>query len=154
MKIKLNMDDNRKQMYIISWNAQSIKAHCHQLKLSINNEHITPHIICIQESWLKDQTNFTVPGYITEKKCREGGRGGVATFTKEGVAYSRYTDVKKEGVEAVVTEIHTDHGEPINIVSIYIPPSVNITNNDLHTIFQLKNVIICGDIFFLNNILG
>ena len=140
------MNDNRKQMHIISWNAQSIKAHSHQLKLFINSAQIKPHIICIQESWLKEQTNFTIPGYITEKKCREGGRGGVATSVKEGVAYSRCTEVEREEVEAVVTQIHTDHGDPINIVNIYIPPSVKITNNDLHTIFQLNNVIICGDI--------
>ena len=103
------MDSNRNSMHIISWNANSIRAHCHQLKLFIDNAIIKPQIICIQETWLKKQSNFSIPGYTIETKSRDEGRGGgVATFVKEGVAYSRHTELEKEGVEAVVTAIHTD----------------------------------------------
>ena len=44
------------------------------------------------------------------------------------MAYSRCTEVERDGMEAVVTQIHTDPGETINIVNIYITPSVDITN--------------------------
>ena len=52
---KANMANNinKSNLRIISRNANSIRAHCHQLKLFIDNASIKPQIICIQETWLK-----------------------------------------------------------------------------------------------------
>ena len=142
-------------MLIISWNANSIRAHCHQLKLFIDNANIKPQIICILETWLKKHSNFTIPGYNMESKCRDEGRGGgVATFIKEGIAYSRCSELEEEGVEAVITAIHTDQRDPIYIANIYIPPHANIIKEELQEIFQLNKVLICGDLNAKSRLLG
>ena len=144
---KANINPDKNNIKIISWNAHSLNAHCHQLKLYINSTRIKPHIICIQETWLKEKSKFSLTGYTMESKCRDDGRGGgVATFIKEGVAYSRYSELEKEEVEAVITAIHTDQRDPIYIANIYILPQANIIKEELQEIFQLNKVLICGDL--------
>ena len=70
---------------------------------------------------------------------------GMATFIKEGIAYSRCADVIKKRLEAVVIEVHTDQGDLMHIANVYIPPTVNIIKEDLRDIFQLNKVLICGE---------
>jgi len=56
-------------------------------KYVLNLEH-KPSVICVQESWLKPNLQFAVPGYKSVRKDRVVKQGGwVVTFIKEGTIY-------------------------------------------------------------------
>lgn len=48
-----------------------------------------PDVICIQETWLKPHLDFNIRGYKVIRQHSDNGRGGCATFIKEGISYGR-----------------------------------------------------------------
>ena len=147
-----NINDTN-HLKIISWNAQSLNAHNHQLKYYINNTPIKPHIICIQETWLKQNSKFTIAGYNIESKCREKGQGGgVATFIRQGIQYGR--KAIHDDVEAVVIETFDQTRTAYTIVNLYIPPLAPINNDHIDALFNLPNTIITGDVNAKNTLWG
>ncbi|KAL0150939.1 hypothetical protein M9458_053751, partial [Cirrhinus mrigala] len=62
-----------------------------------------PHVICVQETWLKPQLDFILYGYVAIRRDREDGMGGgIVTFIQQGLGYS-VLNISKES-EAVVVE--------------------------------------------------
>lgn len=48
-----------------------------------------PHVICIQESWLKPHLSFVLNGYMAVRKDRSNDNGGgVITFVKSEITYN------------------------------------------------------------------
>ena len=48
---------------ILQWNAQSLIPHNKEFKNAIHSWTSKPDIICIQETWLKKDKLYTLPGY-------------------------------------------------------------------------------------------
>ena len=71
----------RPQLSIISWNAGGIQPHAAQLKLY--TEEMEPDVVCIQETWLRKDTQFELKGYSMEAKSRIDRRGGELPFSLE-----------------------------------------------------------------------
>jgi len=63
-------------LIILQWNARSLIANGQEFNKYILNQERCPDIICVQESWLKPCLNFSLKGYITVHKDRQGGNGG------------------------------------------------------------------------------
>ena len=141
------METNR-NINIISWNANGLGAHDAQIKAYIKESTNDTEIICVQESKFGPETMFKIDGYNMEEKSRKGpGRGGgVATFIKQGMAYSRNREIVTDEIEAVVTGVQTEGRKTINVVNIYIPPNIEIKNEDIAKLFNLSNTIIVGDL--------
>ena len=76
---------------ILQWNANSLLAHIHEFKKCLDQLDHLPDIICVQETWLKSDTNVTIPGYSFLRQDGKNGRGGVGTFIKSGISYSDFT---------------------------------------------------------------
>ena len=78
-----------------------------------------PHIICVQETWLKPQLDFIIQGYTTIRNDREGGKGGrVATCIQSGINYS----VSRMGKEQESMCIKTWTGnDSVTIINYYNP---------------------------------
>ena len=153
---RINTEITQTAISIISWNANSLTAHAAQLKLYIQNTKIKPDIICIQESWLKQSSNFKIQGYSTELKSRvEQAGGGVAIFIKEGVLYERIEIIPPD-IEGIAIQIHA-HNRNIQIINIYIPPKPKSADDQyelLTPLFSASNTIIVGDFNAKNQLWG
>ena len=142
IKQKINTNLN---LRILSWNAQSISAHAAELKLYIEENAEKPHVICIQESWLRDDTKFNIKGYNIEMKNRTNRiGGGVATFIKCGISYEIIKNIPDD-IEGLSIRIKTNNSE-LTITNLYIPPKITVDQDALQQIMSVKNVVICGDL--------
>jgi exonuclease III len=68
---------------ILQWNAQSLIAHGGEFKKHIHSLTSAPNVICVQETFLKDNLSFSLSGYNILRKDRDVAREGVATFIKK-----------------------------------------------------------------------
>ena len=109
---------------------------------------IYPHILCMQETHLKQQHNATLPSFqqpIRVDRLDQQG-GGVAVFVKQGLPFTKID--LTTNLEAVALIIHYPN-RTITICSLYIPP--NYSNINLHTelnslIKQLPHpLVLCTD---------
>jgi hypothetical protein len=61
----------------------------------------------VQETWLKADSKFEIPGYFREMKCRKDTRGGgVATFILNEIKY--LVDGMPSDVEGLAIKIQTN----------------------------------------------
>ena len=103
---------------ILQWNARSLIANGQEFKGYINDSLDNPHLICIQETWLKPQLDFVIVGYLSVRKDRENGTGGgVAIFVREDIQF-RSVEIGKE--ELVVIEMWIG-GKSVMMVNFYNP---------------------------------
>lgn len=74
---------------ILQWNARSLIANGQEFKQYVSTLQNKPHVVCIQETWLKPQWDFVIYGYKeirNDRKDRSGG--GVAIFLQNGIKYN------------------------------------------------------------------
>lgn len=72
---------------IIQWNARSLIANGHEFKKVVHEMTDLPDLICIQETWLKSQIDFVIPGYSIyplEKIGKEQQVEGVQRLLRMG----------------------------------------------------------------------
>ena len=122
---------------ILQWNANSLTAHGGELKHYIAQTHITPDVICIQESYFKKKTKFTLPGYNIVRRDRPDSelKGGLATLIKHGISYSVIDG--PNNFESLTVTIKT-HTNKLTIANIYHSPKatfdpVSYTNTFFNT---------------------
>lgn len=85
-----------------------------------------PHIICIQETWLKPQLDFINQGYTAishDRKVRQGG--GVVTFVQNGMKYK--VDMVGQDHESIV---------------VFFYPSNSLSSQDLDVVSEQYSVVI------------
>ena len=106
-------------LIILQWNARSLIANGQEFKTYIFESQNKPHIICVQEAWLKPQLDFIIQGYTTIRNDREVGKGrGVATFIQSGINYS-VSSVGKEQ-ESICIKTWTGNNR-VTIINYYNP---------------------------------
>lgn len=75
-------------LIILQCNGRSLTANGQECILFIAEQYNKPHVICIQETWLKPPLDFKVQGYNNVLRGRISGvEGGVATFVMEGIKF-------------------------------------------------------------------
>lgn len=76
-------------LVILQWNSRRLLSNGQEFKKYILDLPHKPHIVCIQETWLKPQLDLVLNRYITLRNDRKiGNGGGVATFIQDGLTYS------------------------------------------------------------------
>lgn len=58
-------------LIVLQWNARSLISNGQEFKKFISDMGNKPHIICIQETWLKPQLDFVIQGYTAFRNDRE-----------------------------------------------------------------------------------
>ena len=129
-------------LFILQWNAFSIICHKAEFLNFISNLERNPDVICVQETFLKEGTNFVFPGYNVLRKDGLNGRGGVAFLIRKEISYSNFHSI--DGVEAISVTIPTVSGD-LEVVNIYSSPSVNFDTSIYTNIFNKENALLCGD---------
>lgn len=106
-------------VYILQWNARSLIANGQEMKKCIRDLDPKPDFICVQETWLKPNLDFIVPGFECLRKDRpDRSGGGCATFIRTGI---QYKPVKWEGaLECVITQVWCHEGK-FNLINCYNP---------------------------------
>lgn len=61
---------------VLQWNARSLISSGQEFKKVIDDKEFKPHVICIQETWLKSHLDFVIQGYISIRRDRQTCNGG------------------------------------------------------------------------------
>ena len=92
---------------IMQWNACSLTARFLELKNYLSRVDTLPHIICVQETWLKKGQDFSLPNYRVLRRDRDPSiasrGGGVCTLISNTVEYKLIELTMS--LECIVTEI-------------------------------------------------
>ncbi|XP_012270926.1 uncharacterized protein LOC105694636 [Orussus abietinus] len=135
--------------------ARNIQWNCRGLVNKINELHkLTkkPDIICLQETWLKEEKKINIENMDIIRKDRTTQEMGGGVLI--GISKKIEIDATITGrIERVGCQIQDDDKEGINIVFMYNPPNNVITEKEWRKILThlMSNspdaiVIICGDL--------
>ena len=137
---------------LVSWNANSLKAHREEFEKFIENQQQKPDLICVQETFLKPSDVFDLSGYSIIRKDRlEKKAGGVMTLIRDGISYTKLET--NDFIEQVIIEVHTSTKKLI-IGNIYCPPNQTHKEKDLIHLFGGRNTILIGDFNAHSSIFG
>lgn len=142
------------------WNCRSITKRKQYLPYILEQYQIDA--ICLAETFLNDNHEFSFPGYNFVSCERDEHGGGVATLIKNNLKYTVLNNelknlvrlCNKNRVEILIIKIYSNESldKFINIITIYSPPrpSTPHTAPDFWKKFfdlikNLQNLIICGD---------
>lgn len=104
---------------ILQWNVQCLLNNCRELKQSAYRNKYD--VICIQETRLKPDRKYDLPGYNSVRNDREGAvGGGLITYIKNGLKFAVLD--RPEAIECQVIRIMTDAGG-MTVANVYLPPS-------------------------------
>lgn len=126
---------------VIQWNCQSLKNKKHELIQLINYQE--PFLVCLQETWLRQESMFKIPGYSCLREDRPDGYGGVAILIKNSYTFSHLSLPSHSNDLSVVAAVVNN----ICYVSLYFSrPNIDILN-EINMIFgYLPKPFVClGD---------
>ena len=130
---------------IIQWNCRGLNANFNEISLLLGQHN--PIAFCLQETFLKDDSNVSYKNYIMYNKIFTGGEkasGGVSVIVNSRVPHrSLSLDTNLQAVAVSVTMHKT-----VTICSLYLPPNTPIDKTELdHLVEQLPSpYIILGDL--------
>ena len=143
------MDESalNEHLHIMQWNARSVKCHLSDLKITAYST--KPHVIAIQESWLKKKDK--TPGFIsyfTHRMDRVGRKGGgLMLLVRKNLHYIPKTLISFQGGKLEVQAISIkSNNQFIDIMNVYNPRGTLNKNEFIHYKSQLHpRYIIVGD---------
>lgn len=98
---------------------------------------ISPEIICLNETWLKDDSCLNLPGYNVVTRNRHGVSGGVAILINKNlefisIDYPNFNHLNANyNINICTIKLRLrDNNIPIYITSVYSPPYA-LTNRDV-----------------------
>lgn len=91
----------------------------------------------LNETWLKDNQFFSVPGYNFINKNAKNKHGGVGILIKNTIKYSIIPTSFYQDIQTVAVSIETSLG-PLSILCVYCPPR---NNNNSIRFNKLRNII-------------
>lgn len=131
-------------LIIMQWNANGIRARSGELRQWISTQRIKPHVICLQETFLKPQHRYELNGYAVERYDRQQGpKGGVATLISTSLSYTVINNTRTN-VECISVEVSTTTGKRV-ITNVYNPAGNDISEADYAELFSRRNAILVGD---------
>ena len=138
---------------IIQWNCRGTKANLEEIELIIST--FDPIAICLQETYVKPNDNFSIKGYTHSHYYKEGvsrAHGGTSIYVRDNVPSSNLNVVSNLQITTRRITLH----KTITLCNIYIPPNEAITPEDLNNIINHlpKPFILLGDFNAHNPIWG
>lgn len=130
-----------KNLQIAHWNANGVKYKIHELTYFITSHQI--QLMSINETKLKVEDKFYIPGYKIVRKDRPGDNraGGVMLIIKEEIKFTR-TNINIKTIEAVGIKINNT-----TFVSAYLRPQEKLDTQELNSLLNTSSsVIILGDL--------
>ena len=128
----------------MQWNIRGLKSNVHELSILLND--INSNVLCLQETKLPKNHDFSLKGYNAYHKVYTGGEiacGGTSILVKKAILHKPIPI--KTSLQAVAVRV-TLH-RPITICSIYLPPDSKPSRQDIeHIINQLPSpFLLVGD---------
>ena len=131
LKTLKNATDANKQLSILSMNIQSIHAKFHELEVfieTLQNVDFKFNIICLQECWLSEQTDYNyiqLPGYdcvVQGRSC--SASGGLITYVDQSFQHEIISNINKYTLWEGLTLRIKGGGLPKGFIigNIYRPP--------------------------------
>jgi hypothetical protein len=141
------------QINIVHINIRGLRTSKTELNLLINERQ--PHVITINETFLKPHVKFSIPNYTTFRKDRRNRpNGGVAILTHQQLPATEVELPKQyEGLEALTVKIHIPNW-PLYISTIYNPPESQLPTNLITHLSSYHKSILLTDINAQHHILG
>ncbi len=140
-------------LILLQWNARSLIVNGQEFKKFVSDFSDKPHVICVQETWLKPQLDFVISGYTAIRNDREIGKGGgVATFIRNGTRYNLINKGKEH--ESIIVKVWTG-GNSTTIVHFYNPCN-RLSIDILNTVCVMiqGEIVWCGDFNAHNTLWG
>ena len=129
-------------IHILQWNCRSIRNKILNLQSYLSTFANLPDILCLQETYLNQQT-FFLTGYQVIRKDRSNGKkgGGICFCVKNTISFSEIRQPEcSKSIEIMGIKVSN-----AAIFSVYNPPSNSLDKTCLSFITQFPIVIICGD---------
>lgn len=137
------IDLNKRQLYLISYNANGIKKQKLEI-ISLLNE-LNIDIMCVNETHLRSEDRFNIPNYHTYRYDRPSRGGGTAIIIKRSVSHRPVNIPDLEHIEATAVMLPVNEQE-ILIAAVYHPPYRNINIPDLEKLTSIHpHFLITGD---------
>jgi len=128
---------------VLQWNCNGIIKHQNELRNHLCRNSNKYDIICLQETFLKPDKKFNIPGYTAVRRDRvDGDKGGVLTLVKQNLNYTQICS--PDNLECIVLKIKLLSAY-LTVANIYLPPDKYVDQNELSKIFGPQTLII-GDI--------
>ena len=140
---------------ILHINIQSIDSESKTIQLTHMANIYKIDIISLNETFLKPNKQFNIPGYHTFRSDRIGRRGGGAAICIKSNIFATEIPLNNQllSENAVGIEIPVCQNDKISIFSIYSSPSTKLNESLLeHITSNYKNYIIIGDLNCKNKI--
>ena len=143
--------EHMNEFSIMSLNTQSIRAKFDELNILLSelyDKELALSVICLQESWLRDEddiTQYLLPGYHLINQGRVCSKHGcLMIYVKDSFTYKIQKLYKKSDIwEGLFIEIKGDQLiKPITIGNIYRPPFDNNSNSNVENFIQQFNPVI------------
>lgn len=126
---------------VVQWNCLSLNIRKPDLIQLINKQ--DPFLICLQETWLRKESLFKMPGFVCLREDRLDGYGGVAMLIKNTLAFTPITlPVHSDDLSVIAVIVNS-----ICYVSIYFSRPNNDIFNEINEIlnFLPKPFLCLGD---------
>lgn len=129
---------------ILQWNCRGVKANFNELLILTTL--LSPKILCLQETFLKESDDIQVKNYSSyhykQTNCQKAS-GGTSILIHSNVPHSKIdinTNLQAVAVKVTLSKV-------ISICSIYVPPNSKLKQDDLETlILQIPQpFILVGD---------
>lgn len=136
---------------IAVWNANGLTHHILELRAFISENNID--IMLISETHFTNKSFVKIQGYTIYTTNHPAGtaRGGTAVIIKNNIKHEPLQDYCKAFIQSTAISILSKHG-PINIASIYCPPSCKITKEQFkHYFSSLGPTFLVGGDFNAKN---
>ena len=129
------------RLKVLQWNCNGLFTHLNEFK-----HHLTQNsydVICLQETFLKPEKNFTLTGYSVVRKDRiDKRKGGLITLIKDSLNYTEIAS--PDNIECITVSIRTDNSHVI-VCNLYISPDQSVSIDNISKLFNIKTVIV-GDL--------
>jgi len=122
-----------KMCKVLQWNTQSLMANKPDLSHFLSKQQHLSNLICVQETYLKNNHSFQLAGYNVEHADHHQSQGGgVATLIKQGLQYTRMA--KPTSMESVIIKLKMELSDII-IINVYDSPDNQVDETSYRQLF-------------------
>lgn len=128
----------------MQWNARSINNKLGTLCNLIDVNKID--VVLLSETYLDDGKNLNIYDFNVIRKDRDSRGGGVAIALRKKYTYRKISmNYQINGIEAIAIRIILSNSFSLDVVSVYIPPSIRISAAQVDKIFcSLETPFVIG----------
>jgi len=139
---------------LLQWNANGLRAHVNELKNFLASCDSPMDILCLEETFLKTEQRFNLPGYqIVRKDRTTSAKGGLVIAIRDGISYTEVNITTADELEQQAVRIKTQHGNMV-IINCYMVPEKPAAKSEIEKLFLADSTIVTGDFNAKNPLWG